>query len=242
MGKTLRQNREVHLAYGIHGHLDEDFNAIVIDDFGDNIKTPRNLDIYSIDDKITIYERQVKEWFIIRADKLRRSKNKEQYMFIIMMILISYIEGVQQYMDGESSEGRSREVFIKSFERIFPEYKTTGNQGRKNYNKISELYSNLRCELFHNGIVGSKLMLTYEEEVEGENRTENHRDIQFRFSVDNPFYFKMTGCYEDYVQDIFVNIKYFSDAVLRDFDKYIGELRNPENHELRNNFNYMFNI
>jgi hypothetical protein len=58
---------------------------------------------------------------------------------------MSYLEGVEQYKSGLSSTNRSREFFINSVNRIYPE------QFNERY--LGKLYSKSRCGLFHNGMV-----------------------------------------------------------------------------------------
>ena len=52
-------------------------------------------------DKIKIYERQVKGWFLNRATELVEGENNG---FIVLMICISYFEGIQQMREGRKSE------------------------------------------------------------------------------------------------------------------------------------------
>lgn len=143
MPKLLR-NEPIFLASGIQGFRDETGYPRALD-----LSTGHSLDLYSIDDKITIYQRQVEEWFLNRATSLcSRSKNH----FVVIMIVTSYIEGVQQYRTGSSSIGQSRKVFSDSFERIFGIHNITKRQ-------VTILYEHLRCSLFHNGMSGNAIIL-----------------------------------------------------------------------------------
>ena len=101
-----------------------------------------------VDDKIKIYERQVNEWFLNRASNLIEKKNNG---FIVLMICLSYVEGVEQYITGDSSEGHSKEFFISSMRRIYGD--------RYDENQLGDLYKEARCGLFHNGMTASRIII-----------------------------------------------------------------------------------
>lgn len=152
MAKQLR-NYPIYIAPDILGHYDDNGQAIVVDE-----RTNRNLNPHSIQDKILIYERQVKEWFLNRAEDLLEGENNG---FIILMIAISYIEGVEQYRRGNSSRGNSRNYFTNGLKRIF-------NLQDNNNDELNDLYVQLRCGLFHTGMTQSKVVINrdHEESIE----------------------------------------------------------------------------
>ncbi len=80
MPKQLR-NYPIYIAPEIRGFIDNNGRPVVFDE-----RTNRNLDPNNIDDKILIYERQVKDWFLNRASKLICG-NKNG--FIVLMISIT---------------------------------------------------------------------------------------------------------------------------------------------------------
>lgn len=145
MAKRLRQNRPIYIAPDISGVLDNNYNPYVIDERNNQTLDPRN-----IDDKITIYERQVMDWFLNPAQNLIRYRNKNKG-FIVLMICLSYVEGVEQYRQGRRSNGRSRKFFIDSMERMYPNTFTQQDLG--------DLYSEARCGLFHNGMVQGRIII-----------------------------------------------------------------------------------
>ena len=144
MPKKLR-NEPIYLAPDILAYRDEHNNPIICDE-----RIGRQLDPNNIDDKVYIYERQVNEWFISRANSLIRRKKND---FVVLMIAVAYIEGCEQYRRGESSNGKSRKFFRFSVQRLF------GFQDNMN-NSIDKLYTHLRCGLFHNGMSGDAVVLS----------------------------------------------------------------------------------
>jgi len=146
MAKQLR-NYPIYIAPNIIGYYDNNGQAIVIDE-----RSNRNLNPNYIEDKIIIYERQVKEWFLNRASELLQGENNG---FIILMIAISYIEGVEQYRQGNHSRGNSRNYFTNGLRRIF-------NLQIINNDELNALYSQVRCGLFHTGMTQSKVVISQE--------------------------------------------------------------------------------
>src|SRR5438552_10002123 len=112
MAKVLREV-PIFVAPEIIGYIDEKGNYILIDE-----RNGWSLDPTNIDDKIKIYERQVLDWFINPAKNL---SDKENCGFIILMVCLSYLEGIEQYIKGRSSKQEgSANYFINSIERIYP--------------------------------------------------------------------------------------------------------------------------
>lgn len=148
MAKQLR-NYPIYIAPRISGYYDNLGQPIVFDE-----ETNINLNPNDVDDKIIIYERQVKGWFLNRASKLLQG---DYNGFIILMISISYIEGVEQYRQGIDSRGRSRNFFISGLRRIFNLHTITNNV-------LNDFYSQVRCGLFHTGMTQSKVIISKELE------------------------------------------------------------------------------
>ena len=176
----------LYVAPHIRGKLEDNGTPLVVDELKN-----KNLDANNIDDKITIYERQVKGWFLNHATLL---KNEEFTGFIILMLGISYIEGVEQYREGQSSHNGSRRFFKNGIKRIFnlnnvPEY------------KLNSFYDHARCGLFHTGMTGDKVIInsTFKEIIDFSN--------------------------DDMIK---INQKKFTNKIIKDFNDYIKDLKNPE--------------
>lgn len=135
----------IYIAPNIAGNIDEQGSANVYDEISGEKLDPANSF-----DKIRIYERQVNGWFLDQADKLLR-RNNQNKGFVVLMICLSYFEGVEQYKMGRFSNGRSEEYFKKSIERVYP--------GQFDDPQLKELYTEGRCGLFHNGMVRGQVVI-----------------------------------------------------------------------------------
>ncbi len=145
MAKRLRRE-PIYIAPQIKGWIDEIGRPTVIDERNANA----HLDPFNVNDKITIYKRQVEDWFLNPATKLVKYKNSNNG-FIVLMICVSYLEGVEQYRRGQSSRNRSAEFFAAALERIYPNLHTNI--------QYRSLYEDARCGLFHNGMVAGKIII-----------------------------------------------------------------------------------
>lgn len=143
MPKRLR-NYQIYLAPKISGLIKPDGSPDIYDEKMAECLNPSN-----IDDKIKIYERQVKEWFLERAFRMLKGRNSG---FIVLMICISYVEGVQQYINGQSSDRQSRNVFKQGLNRI--------SSLNVTQDKLDNFYNQVRCGLFHNGMSGSQVIIS----------------------------------------------------------------------------------
>ncbi|WP_437822866.1 hypothetical protein [Tenacibaculum mesophilum] len=144
MPKKLRQE-PIYIAPNIIGCINNEGDYNIIDE-----TNLRQLSPFNIDDKIYIYEKQVKKWFLDIADNLIKYKSKNKG-FIVLMICISYLEGVEQYRQGTSSNNNSFQFFKQAIHRIYPQ-KFTNNQ-------LSSLYKEARCGLFHDGMTRSRVII-----------------------------------------------------------------------------------
>lgn len=152
MAKRIR-NETIEIAPFIIGNIQDDGNYFVADQKNNTLLNPEN-----VDDKIKIYERQVKGWFL--EPTLRMVKYKPRHKgFLVLMSCISYFEGVEQYKTGMSSNGNSKRTFINAVNRLYP--------NQFNDQKIGRLYSQARCGLFHDGMVNGQIIISnsYDESI-----------------------------------------------------------------------------
>ncbi|WP_299096994.1 hypothetical protein [uncultured Winogradskyella sp.] len=144
MSKKLRK-QPIYIAPEIFGWLDDNNNPLVFDE-----RSKKELDPLNEMDKIEIYERQVKDWFLNPAYSLANYRNKNKG-FIVLMICLSYLEGVEQYRVGQSSSNNSRSFFVTAMNRIYP--------NKFSLNNLRSFYSEARCGLFHNGMVRGRIII-----------------------------------------------------------------------------------
>lgn len=142
MPKRIREYEDIYIAPDILGKYIN--GAYLARDERKNI----DLDPKEIDDKIVIYERQVNDWFLNRATKLTRGRHNG---FIVLMLCMSYLEGVEQYREGRSSNRRSQQVFKQAVHRLYPQRYTDNN--------LQRLYLQSRNALFHNGMVSGDIII-----------------------------------------------------------------------------------
>lgn len=149
-----------------------------------------------------IFEKQVKGWFLEPASACLK---EEDNGFIVLITATAYIEGIEQYRQGKSSNGRSKDFFKCGMIRIF-------NLNSCLRNRLDDLYSELRCGLFHNGMTGP--------------------NIRIHSSYDGPIAFSDNGLIE-------ISQKLFLESVKHDFEQYLKALKGNVN-ELKDNFNKMY--
>ena len=199
MAKDVQRGENIHIAPGITGKRNNSGKLFIIEDStGEQLYPEKN-----IEDKIKIFERQVNGWFLEKASDLLGDEDKG---FVVLMIAIAYIEGIEQYRRGKSSRRKSEKFFKEGIKRIFGIDSTLEN-------RINELYEEIRCELFHNGMTGPNTRLY----------SRYAKTIDF---LDNNI--------------IKINQRKFLEKVKEDFGQYLEDLKDENKKELRNNFNKMY--
>ena len=201
MAKDVQPGEDIHIAPGITGRRDDSGDLVIIVDSSREHLNPED----DIEDKIRIFERQVNGWFLERASTLLE---EEDNGFVILMVATAYIEGVEQCRRGRPSNMRESSTFFEEgVKRIF---------GIKSHfdDKFSELYRELRCGLFHNGMTGPNIRI---------NSTIYNKAIDFTEG-----------------NIIKINQKLFLEKVKEDFNKYLTDLRDTTKTALRDNFDKMY--
>jgi hypothetical protein len=146
MAKKIKRDYPILIACQIVGYYENDIPKAF------DTKKQKVLNPTNIDDKIYIYERQVKDWFLNKASELICN---EENGFIVLMICLSYFEGVEQYIRGTESIGpSSKEFFRNAIHRLYPT--------KFSDDKLNDLYKEARCGLFHSGMVRGKIIINNE--------------------------------------------------------------------------------
>ncbi|MDO8270457.1 MAG: hypothetical protein Q7U82_00860 [Gammaproteobacteria bacterium] len=138
MSKRILADGSIYVAPRMLGYYDHGSPRILDED------TSEILDPNDFQTKLRIYEREVKEWFLKPAKNILELSSFNN-SFVVIMICMSYIEGVEQYICGKSSRNNSRVFFFNSIKRLF--------QNQFSDVEMQSLYSKTRCGLFHNGMV-----------------------------------------------------------------------------------------
>lgn len=145
MSKKIKKGRTIYVAPDIIGGINENEQPYILDK-----RETKVLDPHNPMDKIDIYERQVKEWFLKPATTLVKQKDTG---FIVLMICLSYLEGIEQYKQGKSSkEHGSCNFFVQSMHKLYP-------NKFENY-QLKDLYDDARCGLFHNGMTKGAVIIS----------------------------------------------------------------------------------
>jgi len=128
---------DIYIAPGMKCKKINDNQYIVRDE-----KNNTDLNPHDIEHKILIYEREQTGWFLETAKELLELESFI-YAPIVMMVCVSYLEGVEQYKIGQSSQGKSAKFVENSLKKIYPEIESNGDENLKKF------YHQVRCGLFH---------------------------------------------------------------------------------------------
>ena len=94
-----------------------------------------------------------RSWFLDIAYQMVENGELHPGDYVAVMVSLSYIEGVQQFREGqETPRGSSEKYFTESAKRIFRDQSTE---------VIERLWKEIRCGLFHSGFTNGKINLTY---------------------------------------------------------------------------------
>ncbi len=160
--------------------------------------------------RVTVYEDQVRGWFFDQARILEKSSNHGA--FVLLLVILSYVEGHAIFYKGTDSKGNSKSFFRDAFKAIFPLKHSNSEILDK---AVDELYHQVRCRLFHTGMIREKVVLSGE------------------FSQSISIIPNEKG--DDFLQ-IQINPHKALDEVENHFSHYIIRLRNPDEKKLRENF------
>ena len=162
----------------------------------------------SLDDMIDVFEDQMLGWLIEPANVLREHQHAG---FSILAIVLSYFEPIAQFLEGKSRG--SKQQFVIGLKAVFPQL-----DPRIPSSFFEELYDQIRCGMFHQGLTKAKVVIApigpYPIEV---IHGPNHEIAQIKL--------------------VPVNL---IDAIQIHLVQYVIELRNSENMKLRTNFENWF--
>jgi len=180
----------------------------------------------AVDDKIDVFEDWMDGWLLRHAHAL----TDEVYVFrkdagfAVLMLTTAYFEPIESYHTGRSSERHSKEFFRKGFLRVFSDLPETLRQhGYPAADGLAadiadEMYSHLRCGLFHEGGTKHKLLIR-----------EDNATLGFMLE-------KTTGD----VGSIVVDPRRFLTDVQSHLRAYVAQLRDPSQVDPRQRFEAFF--
>jgi hypothetical protein len=121
----------------------------------------------TVDDKVDVFEDQVRGWILNHAKFLVSRLNPEsQHCGIsVLMIVGSYFESLAAFVKGESSEGRSKQFFAIGLREVCPDIFTSAleedsiNAERVFSDFANTFYAELRCGLFHEAMIRGKILI-----------------------------------------------------------------------------------
>lgn len=115
---------------------------------------PMEYDQWLIEDKIKLFEDQTIGWQLEIADDIinKNAENNRHAGFAILAILFSYFEMIGKYIKGANTR-ESKKYFRIGLLDVFPEFAV-------NERIVDILYSEARCGMYHQAIVGKRIVLS----------------------------------------------------------------------------------
>lgn len=177
--------------------------------------THEKLENPQVEDLIDVFEDFWSGYIFSQCELLLKNPNGD---VAVITLLCSYFEAVAGYMEGQDTNGRSKEAFITGFCKVFRSI------GEGDIQRAAEdIYKHIRCGVAHEGLLRHKVLYS--------------RDCVRSFI---PTYQKNPGTEEfdldAEVKSIAVNPILMYDSVYGHFKGYIKKLRDPKNIDLRKNF------
>lgn len=147
-------------------------------------------------------------------DQANQLKPFQHAGFGILAIVLSYFEPIGQFLEGKV--GKSEKQFLAGLAAVFPNVDPAIPESVH-----GELYNQLRCGMFHRGITKSKVVIT----LSGQH------PIEVAYS-------KVDGTV---IQIAVVPVLLLEESE-RHLKRYVTDLRNPANVDLRKHFEAWFNV
>lgn len=189
----------------------------------------KEIDFGNFDTVIKEYEQRIQSWYIDPAEKLlpKNDCRSNDFGFAVLTFALLLIDTMSQYEYGELSSSKTN--YKKWLKNHFSSSETELNPAIIYNNTTLEniadiLYHGFRCGILHEAHVPIYGVINADEELPfklaEENLTYTQDDERCETLIVNPYlFFKMTVSF---------------------FKKYINELKNPSNSELRSNFKKKF--
>jgi hypothetical protein len=178
----------------------------------------------TLEDKIDVFEDQVKGWTLTHAYFLTNRTNPGAHNagFAILMLCSAYFETIESCYRGKPSKGNSKTFFRAGFLKVFPDLPNKAQPVVKGIlsdevNKlVDELYAEVRCGLYHGMATKTRVLIV-----------RNHMPVTF-------------ALHNYSLSAIVIDPWAFLEAVGNHFVSFLKKLRDPANMSLRASFEAFF--
>jgi hypothetical protein len=187
----------------------------------------------TIEDKIDVFEDQVNGWIFNHANVLVSPQNPQyQHSGVAVLMLVgSYFESFAAFLRGESSEGRSKQFFADGLRDVCPDIFTTAQEedpanAERVYSAFAHtFYAELRCGLFHEAMVRGKILIA-----------------PGMPDVGNAGLGALIDTTTHTLSTIVIDPARFLSHVENHFASYVAKLRDPNQIDLRRNFERVWDV
>ena len=174
---------------------------------------PQHFSDWTLEDKVKLFEDQVLGWQLNIANDIINTHAAENPHagFAVLSILLNYFEMLAKYLQGYVGLRQSQTHFRIGLLNVFPEL-----IGKERV--ISVLYEDARCGMYHEALIGKRIVLTRNYNV--------------------PIY-----VVDENIPVIAIDPHSLTTALINNFNVYIQTLRNSEpNEQIQKNFVKRFNF
>lgn len=169
----------------------------------------------TIDQKIDVFADRISGWQLGIAKEIIEKKLSPHCAFALLHLTASYFEMIAKYSDGVvDDEETSYKNFKKGIRTVFPDVDRWPRKVSRSFLRL--LYGNVRCGLYHIGMVRAGVWIT------GDMPDVMQYDKNYNIVKIDP--------------DKLVY------ALLHHFGEYVWKLREPNNVDLRANFERRFDL
>lgn len=210
-------NESYYLCEGLW--LDKELKQLI-----DKNKNDAIIDIKEFENKVYIFIQEVKEWIFHPMDILLNDDKNNKLIYkpfrnsiFILHGVFSYLEKIERYKIGrnyDENNSQSTKILMDSFQKIF-------KQNNKDYckKKIENILNATRNSLAHTGNIGDRVLVNYDYE--------NSNAVEY------------IGSNKE-LEKVELNPSKMIEEIKIDFQNYLKKLVNPNETELRENFEKVF--
>jgi hypothetical protein len=175
----------------------------------------------SFNDLLDVFEDRMRNWLLLPASKLLKIPHCQ---IASVSLLFGYFEGIEIYLTGKDSKGKSGEFFTNAFLKVFDIDTTNEKLMKKVTNSI---YEQARCGFAHDAMFRNRVFFS---EV-------HPKPILVTMPKKNGV-FDTAGK----IESIVINPVRFYQSIQIHFDRYIKDLREGSNLELKSSFEAAVNL